>query len=233
VFVCVRQSAAIAAEDPGRLVGRRPLVIGHEREAVVARVVGVTVESPTEVLESRQLALGDRVEPGPGPRSLHEPQEVIEAERRGAQDLGPRRVTGAVREPGERRLDSRGALSAGDARWTPPGGRLSHAHAPTTQRDRTSKDLDPPVDHGTQQHRRSEDATSLASVGRDEFGNMARAESLCALEIRPEPDVEDALVDDRIHGRLLGPRPNDTQRTPAGAHRFQQTSIDDVAGTGC
>ena len=47
------------------------------------------------------------------------------------------------------------------------------------------------------------DDPNLARAYLDEFGDVPSAEPLLPFEIGPEPDVEHALVDDRVHRRLL------------------------------
>ena len=63
--VATGPSSPVAAEDPRRLIRRGPLLVGHERQAVVARVVSVAIEPPAEIVESLQLASRDGVEPRP------------------------------------------------------------------------------------------------------------------------------------------------------------------------
>ena len=80
-----------------------------------------------------------------------------------------------------------------------------------------------------EEHRRAEDAAGLAPVGRDELGDVARAETLLSLEVGAEAEVEDAFVDDRVHRRLLGSGTDRAERAAGSAHRLEQADVDDVA----
>ena len=68
-------------EGPRRLVGGGPLLVGHELEAVVARVMRVAIEPTAEVLEALDLAAGDGLEARRDPAFSQSAQEVVQAER--------------------------------------------------------------------------------------------------------------------------------------------------------
>ena len=226
--------AAVAAEDPGRLVGRRPLLVGHELQAVVARVMGVAVEPPTEVLEPLDLSAGDRLEPAaraaPWPRAAGSRRGRTRCPPSAAAQAG---VARAVREP--RRVPSRPrSRPASRRRTAAASGRATAGRGGDCRATRS-----PPRRRSIRRSMtalRSIDEPRMPPVSRRSVGTSSAtwraAEPLLALEVGAEPDVEDALVDDRVHRRLLRAGTDRADRAAAGAHRLEQPDVDDVAGLG-
>ena len=68
----------------------------------MARVVGVAVEPPAQVLESGELTPRHRLELASGARPVPEREEVVEAERGVAERVGPGGIDGPLGEPSER-----------------------------------------------------------------------------------------------------------------------------------
>ncbi len=143
----------IAAECPRRLIGGASLEVGHEVQAVVARMMGVAVEPQPEILEACQLGAGDRLEGRFAARPGPEREQVVQAERCLDQDRHPAGVAGTLREPGDGRRGGGLALAAGDAWRSRPGDLEADPQAPAARAHRLAQDPDPAIDDGRQQHR--------------------------------------------------------------------------------
>jgi len=58
----LRLLSAVAPKDATRFVGRRPFLVCHELQAIVARVMRVAIESSAKVLEALDLPAGHGLE---------------------------------------------------------------------------------------------------------------------------------------------------------------------------
>ena len=218
---CPRRAQRSPPRTLGRLVGRGLFDVGHQVATVLARVVGEAsrrtrraskrsscrratgsndVSSRAAVQRSmkssRQNAASERAAAQPGSRAR---SPFARRRSRRPTRLGRRRCTAAVCVP--RRV--------GRAACRPRASGVSPS--PPTRRSMMA----------AQEHRGPEDPAGLAPVRRDELGDVAAAEPVLPLEVRPKAEVENALVDDRIHHRLLRARP-DRRRTdsrPRASHR--------------
>jgi hypothetical protein len=190
-------------------------------------VVGEALETPLEVVEPVELRLGDRGERGRITRCGQERAEVVDAERDPADDRRPDRVRGALDEPTERGLDSDSPLLAGRAGRTPTRGREPLPAATSPSRERVTEAGGASLDDRAVEDRRAEDPGRPA-FGGEQLDDVASAEPVVALEARPEPDVENALGDDRLERGALGPRSNGTCRAAALPDRGGQPDVDEV-----
>ena len=205
------------------------LEVGHEVAAIMTRVVDEPVEPVVQVAHPGDLALGHR--PERVGIAGHAPQleEVVEAERRRGERVRPLRIVTSFSRPGEGGLDRGLSLGAGHARRTLSGDPQPDAEPASPRPERSADHLEPALEHRAVQDRRAERATGTASVGQDQLADVAPTESLGALELAAEPDVEHVLGDDRVHHRALRAGADDADRAAALRDRRAQPDVDDVA----
>src|SRR4051794_10505798 len=227
LVTCVERSA-VSAENLGRFVGCSLLGVGHEVATILARMLGKAIEPDAKVLEAVELPPGHRLERGLVAGRRPEIEEVIEAERRVRESRGPARIARAAGHSRDGCLHGGGPLRTRDARRPLARVRESVAELSAARRPTLAESADASLNDGGEEHRGPEDASCFAPVRRDELGDVAAAERLLPLEIGAKAEVENALVDDRIHDRLLGARPDGAQRAAGGTHGFEETHVHDV-----
>jgi hypothetical protein len=224
---CPGRGGSVAAEQAGGLLRRGALTVADEVASIVRGVVGVALQPPVEVMESRQLGIEDGSERDVVTGGGDQRPEVVEAERDASEERRPRRVGRSISQASEGRLHGRRSLAADPARWTTPGGVQPGAPASTSAPDGIPERRQPALEHGTVQDRRSEAARG-APIGIEQLAGMASTERVIALEAGSKSEVEDALGDDRVQGRALRPGADGADRTTAAFDRVEKPDVDEV-----